>query len=154
MKNGERGGVARTVGAIVAGLAATIGLAYATDAVLRLGGAGLADDGGLPRDGSTLLVLSVLSYRTVFSVIGCFVAARLAPRHPMRHALALGLIGVVASASGAATVESTAPAWYAWGLVVLALPAAWLGGALAAGRTVRPDPVGSPEVIASPATRT
>lgn len=72
----------------------------------------------------------------------------------MRHAIALGLIGVVAGAAGAAPIESAAPAWYAWGLVVLALPAAWLGGSLAARRTGRPDPGGGPEVIASPATRT
>ena len=50
----------------------------------------------------------------------------------MKHALILGGIGVVLSAAGAiATADmNLAPAWYAWSLVAIALPAAWIGGKL------------------------
>jgi hypothetical protein len=50
----------------------------------------------------------------------------------MKHALILGGIGTVASAAGAIATANMnlGPAWYAWSLVVIALPVAWLGGKL------------------------
>jgi hypothetical protein len=42
-----------------------------------------------------------LGYRFVFGVVGCWIAARLAPYAPMRHALALGALGVLVSTAGA-----------------------------------------------------
>jgi len=62
-----------------------------------------------------------------------WIAARLAPYAPMRHALALGMIGFVLSLAGAIaalTMADLGPAWYPIALVVTALPCAWLGGAL------------------------
>jgi hypothetical protein len=38
----------------------------------------------------TGLVLLALSYRCVYGVVGSYIAARFAPRNPMRHAMALG----------------------------------------------------------------
>ena len=82
--------------------------------------------------GSELLITAILVYRLAYSVIGCYIAARLAPMYPMRHALVLGALGLVGSIGGAivAVQQSLGPAWYAWGLVVFALPCAWLGGRL------------------------
>jgi hypothetical protein len=74
-----------------------------------------------------------LGYRVVIGVAGGWLAARLAPRNPMRHALAYGAVGVVLSAIGA-TVAITrgdlGPAWYPLLLVVVAMPCAWAGGKL------------------------
>lgn len=78
----------------------------------------------------TGLILIVLGYRAVFSFIGCYLTAKLAPRHPMKHALVLGLIGLVLSSIGAIVAADLGPAWYAWTLAVIALPIAWLGGKL------------------------
>jgi hypothetical protein len=39
------------------------------------------------------LNLLALSYRIVYAVLGSFLAARLAPHDPMRHALTLGVLG-------------------------------------------------------------
>ncbi|HEY7652054.1 MAG TPA: hypothetical protein VIG07_04470 [Methylomirabilota bacterium] len=61
------------------------------------------------------------------------VAARLAPRAPMRHALILGAIGLVPSLAGAITaitMVDLGPSWYPLALVLTALPCAWLGGVL------------------------
>ena len=73
-------------------------------------------------------------YRTVYGVLGCYIAARLAPSKPMLHAMVLGFLGFALSIVGVVmTWNRTAefgPRWYPIALVVLALPTAWLGGKL------------------------
>ena len=73
-----------------------------------------------------------LSYRIVYGVVGGYIAARLAPRNPIRHALVLGVVGLVVSTAGAiATIPmNLGPIWYPLALLLTALPCAWLGGVL------------------------
>ncbi len=47
--------------------------------------------------------LLVTLYRTLYSVAGSYVTARLAPHHPMGHALLGGVIGLILSVVGAVT---------------------------------------------------
>jgi hypothetical protein len=125
--------ILKSIGAVIAGLVAIFVLSYATDAVLEA--AGILQSGApLPIYGSEILITAILVYRLVYSVAGCYIAARLAPNYPMRHAFALGMFGLVFSIGGAivAAQQSLGPAWYAWALVVFALPCAWLGGKLQA----------------------
>ncbi len=70
------------------------------------------------------------AYRFVISVGGAWLTARLAPEKPMKHALILGVVGVVFGLIGAAATWNAglAPRWYPIALVVLALPQCWLGG--------------------------
>ena len=77
--------------------------------------------------------LIATAYRAVIGVAGCWLAARLAPSHPMRHALIVGGIGVVMSAAGvfAAFSMDLGPVWYPIALLVITPPSAWLGGRLA-----------------------
>ena len=74
------------------------------------------------------------TYRTVYGVLGSYVAASLAPRRPMWHAMMLGILGLVVSILGAVATWNGGPAfgphWYPVVLVVLAIPTAWLGGKL------------------------
>jgi hypothetical protein len=79
---------------------------------------------------TTPLLLLATAYRSVYSVAGCYLAARLAPDRPMRHALALGGVGVVVSIAGAIIMRGAGPAWYPLALIVLAMPCAWVGGRL------------------------
>jgi hypothetical protein len=76
--------------------------------------------------------LLALAYRIAYAVVGCYIAARLAPGNPMHHALALGIVGVVLSLVGLiATIQmNLGPIWYPIALVLTALPCAWLGGVL------------------------
>jgi hypothetical protein len=80
------------------------------------------------------LFLLATSYRLVFNVASCYIAARLAPDKPMQHAMALGYIG--AAVSAIATIgtwnkgPSFGPHWYPIALVVTAIPCAWVGGKL------------------------
>jgi len=73
-----------------------------------------------------------LSYHLVFATLGGFVTARLAPDHPLAHAMALGILGIRISTLGliAIIVQDLAPAWYGWALI-LSIPVTWLGGKLA-----------------------
>jgi hypothetical protein len=73
-----------------------------------------------------------LSYRLVYGVVGGYVTARFAPYAPMRHAVILGLVGIVLSAVGAIVTIPLhlGPAWYPIALVLTALPTAALGGVL------------------------
>jgi peptidoglycan/LPS O-acetylase OafA/YrhL len=77
------------------------------------------------------LVLAT-AYRIVFGIVGTYVAARLAPDRPMRHAMIAGFVGFVVSIAGAVATWNKGPAfgphWYPLALIVTALPCAWVGG--------------------------
>ena len=72
------------------------------------------------------------AYRVVISVGGAWLTARLAPGNPMKHALALGAVGVVLGLVGLAATWNLGlgPRWYPIALVVLAVPQCWAGGRL------------------------
>lgn len=78
------------------------------------------------------LNLLALSYRIVFTVLGSYLTARLAPRTPMRHVWILSGIGLVLGTVGAiATIPMhLGPAWYPIAIAASALPCGWLGGTL------------------------
>ena len=65
-------------------------------------------------------------YRIIFSIIGCYVTARLAPNRPLSHALWLGYLGVVVSAVATVVTWNKGPAfgphWYPIALVLVAIP--------------------------------
>jgi len=119
----------RSTGAVLLGFVAVVVLSLGTDQVLHM--LEVYPPWGQPMRDPGLNLLA-LAYRCVYGVLGSYIAARLAPRNPMRHALVLGVIGFVLSLAGAlATIPmDLGPAWYPIALVVTALPGAWLGGAL------------------------
>ena len=122
------GNFLKSVGAVLAGFI-FIGVTHtATDAVLE--GIGVLPKGNLWV--GTGLILVVIGYRAILSLIGCYITAWLAPHSPMKHALALGILGVLLSTVGAIVSANMnlGPAWYAWTLVAISLPIAWLGGKL------------------------
>jgi len=119
--------VLRSIGAVVAGLAVTVLLSVATDMAMPALGVFGAD--GVPRDNGGFIVATL--YRLVYAIDGCWIAARLAPTQPMRHAIALGLIGLVLATIGLLVGAGRGPLWYPVALVITALPCAWLGGRLA-----------------------
>ncbi len=120
----------RGVGAVLVGLFAVIVLSIATDIVLHA--TGIFPPWGQPM--ADALFLLATAYRVVYAVAGSYIAARLAPDRPMRHALALGVVGLALSIVGAMATwgrgPAFGPAWYPLALVLTALPCAWLGGVL------------------------
>jgi hypothetical protein len=124
----------KSIGAVIAGFIVILVLSVGTDTVLE-------QIGVFPRQAlfDTGLLLIALAYRSVYSVIGCYLTAKLAPDRPMRHALALGLLGVAVSAAGTIAARDLGPLWYGVALVVIALPLAWLSGRLFELRSGAPE---------------
>ena len=122
----------RSTGAVLLGFFAVVVLSLGTDQVLHV--LDVYPPWGQPMPQPALNLLA-LSYRIVYAVVGSYIAARFAPHAPMRHALILGVIGLVLSLAGAlATIPmNLGPAWYPIALVITALPCAWLGGAVYRG---------------------
>ena len=83
------------------------------------------------------ILLLAFGYRTIYTIAGGYVVARLAPQRPMLHAVILGLIGLVLGSIGAIVNAALGPAWYAWGIVVEALPCIWLGAQIYISQSAR-----------------
>jgi hypothetical protein len=116
----------RGTGAILASLVCVAGLSHATDAAVHA-------VGYFPLEGAAMtdtMYAVALAYRTLYGMLGGFIAARLAPARPQLHANWLGGIGTVLSALGivAALGGVPGPLWYPIGLALSAFPSAWIGG--------------------------
>jgi hypothetical protein len=74
-----------------------------------------------------------LSYRILFTILGGYITAALAPHAPRRHVAIVGLIGLVAGTAGAVAAIALAdlgPAWYPILVAVTGFPCVWVGGLL------------------------
>ena len=125
--NNRLADAAKSVGAVFAGLVTIFATHIGTDQLMH-------ELKIFPPFGESMYDPSLnalaLAYRCVFSVLGCYITAKLAPRAPMAHALTLGGIGVLLSSAGyyATKDMNLGPSWYPLALVASALPCAWLGG--------------------------
>ena len=78
--------VLKSIGAVLAGILVGAVLSLGTDVVLHAARVFPPWD----QPASNALLLLATAYRTVYSVAGSYVTARLAPNRPMLHALVLG----------------------------------------------------------------
>jgi hypothetical protein len=122
--------IRRSMLALFAGFFAVVLLSVGTDMAMHA--SGVFPPSGEPM--SSALFLLATAYRMAYGITGSFIAARLAPNRPMKHALALGGVGLALSILGAAATWNSGPAfgphWYPLALIVTAMPCAWLGGRL------------------------
>lgn len=120
--------ILRSIGAILAGIVSGAVLSVATDSFIEASGVvpSFADQfaHGSP---AWFLALAIV-YRSAYTVVGGYVGAALAPYHPMRHAMILGVLGVIANLAGGAAMLDHGQTWYPVALAALAFPSAWLGG--------------------------
>ena len=116
----------RSVGAVLAGLLANVILAGVADQILHW--LGVFPPWGQTTYEPVPYVLAV-AYRAVFGVAGGYITARLAVRAPMRHAIALGVVGLVFCLAGviASVVSDLGPVWYSVALLLIAMPTTLLG---------------------------
>jgi hypothetical protein len=114
--------------ALLAGFAAGIGLTIGTDALMHA--MGVFPPSGRPTPDPQLALATF--YRTVYSILGAYVIARLAPRRPMAHALYGGAVGVIMSTLGAVATWNLGLGshWYPLALIALAMPTSWAGAKL------------------------
>ena len=115
----------RSIWAVVAGFFTVVILSSMGDLAAKSAGL-IPTDGTNPSHGAFAIFTA---YRLVFTVLGGWVTARMAPSKPMLHALILGAIGTAFAIAGAVALASKhyGPAWYAWVLVLTGIPCTWLG---------------------------
>ncbi len=118
----------RSVLAVIAGIVVGAALSLGADEILHLTRV-------YPPWGermSDALFGVATAYRIVFSVVGSYVMARLAPYRPMLHAMIGGAIGLAVSVAGAAVTwnRDIGPHWYPVAIAAIALPCAWVGGTI------------------------
>lgn len=119
----------KSIWAVIAGLLFTIIVTTLVDVVLHLTGVYAAWDQALDDRLSAI----ALSYRVVITIAGGWVTAKLAPSHPMKHAMWLGAIGTVLGVVGIVATWNLGmgPHWYPIAIAVLGIPECWLGATLA-----------------------
>lgn len=119
----------RSIWAVVAGFLVVVVLSLATDQVLHV--LNVYPPWGQPMHQPALNALA-LSYRLVYTVLGYYVTARLAPSAPMKHVWILAFIGLAMGVAGAVTTipMNLGPAWYPIAIAATALPCAWVAGVL------------------------
>jgi hypothetical protein len=125
----NRGNMGLSIAAVLAGFVAVAAASLATDEVFHLLKVYPPWGEPMPVPDDNALALA---YRIVYSILGGYVTARIAPRNPVKHAVILGSIGLAISILGVIVTlpMHLGPAWYPIGLAVTALPCSWLGGFL------------------------
>lgn len=128
--------ITRSIWAVVAGVLFIIAVTTLVDIVLHVTNVFPP----LHQPISDSLALLAASYRVVISISGAWLTARLAPHRPMRHAVILGLVGVVLGIVGIVATWNLGlgPRWYPIALAVLAIPQCWVGGKIYAMRGTHP----------------
>ncbi len=117
----------KSIGAVLAGMLVIIILSIATDEIMVKLGIFPPLDQGIY---NTKMLIIALIYRCIFAIVGGYLTARIAPGNAMRHAIILGLIGLILSIMGAIAGWNLSAHWYPLALVFTALPCTWLGGKL------------------------
>ena len=87
----------------------------------------------------TRLNLLALLYRVMYTILGGYITAALAPHSPMRHVLIVGILGTVAGVAGAVAAMTMAvrPGLDPIALAVTGFPWVWVGGVFTCGGTRR-----------------
>jgi len=132
--------IVRSILAIVIGFLVIGALAFGT--AMALTAAGVFPPATEPITDVGLLLLEA-AFVAVYAIFGCWLAAFLAPSHPMRHALILGVLGLAFNVMGALAMSGQRPTWSVALNLALVMPYAWIGGRL------RERQLGRPRVAAS-----
>jgi MFS-type transporter involved in bile tolerance (Atg22 family) len=119
--------IIRSILAIAAGFLFIGALASGTGAALQ--SAGIYPAAGEPLTDVGLILLET-AYVAVFAIAGCWLAAWLAPKRPMRHALILGFLGLAFNVLGAVMTWGQRPVWAMLLNLALVMPYALIGGRL------------------------
>ncbi len=119
----------KSIGAVLAGFVTVVVLSTGTDFILET--LGVFPPLTEPQSYTWLMLMFALIYRSMYTVAGGYITARLAPDRPIRHAIILGIVGIVAGTVGVIVAWNLSPQhWYPIALIIAALPCTWLGGKL------------------------
>lgn len=117
----------KKIGAVLAGFLVVVILSTLTDTVLEKLGIFPPPTGGLF---VTWMLVLAFVYRSIYTVLGGYMTARLAPEKPTQLVAILGIIGTLAGIGGVVAGWNLSAHWYPIALAVTAFPLVWLGGSL------------------------
>jgi hypothetical protein len=120
----------KSFGAVMAGIIAIFVLSTIMDILME--SVGIFPPRGKEMPAGLLVI--ALVYRCAIAVAGGYITAAVAPGEPERHAIILGLIGIVLSTIGAIMAWDMLAHWYPIALIITALPCCWYGGRLRTGK--------------------
>ena len=118
----------KSIGAVLAGFVAVALLSVATDFIFETFEIFL---GTVHPELYTSWMLGVaLLYRSIFTVIGGYITAKLAPQNPMRHVYILVVLGLIGGIAGAVGGWHLGNHWYPVLLAITGPMFVWIGGNL------------------------
>lgn len=120
----------KSIGAVVAGFLTVVILSIATDLILESTGVFPPAADQIKYGPETWLLITAFLYRSVYTIIGGYITAKLAPNKPIRHIKILGVIGTIAGVLGVIAGWNLSDHWYPIALAVTAFPLIWIGGKL------------------------
>jgi hypothetical protein len=116
----------KSIGAVLAGFVSVAVLSIATDVVLE--SLTIFPPQTKPEEYTTWMLAMALAYRSVYTVIGGYVTAKLAPSHYKKHVVALMILGGIGGVLGAVTGWDLGNHWYPVALAATGPLLVWLGG--------------------------
>ena len=119
--------MARSILAIVAGFVLTGALIVGTTFAVTAAMPGAFDARQVPTSTGILLLMHL--YVAVYATLGCWVAARLAPSRPMRHAMIVGVLGCLVNLANP-NIWSMYPLWSNLVSVTTPLLWGWIAGTI------------------------
>jgi hypothetical protein len=118
----------KSVGAVVSGFVSVAVLSVATDAALEA--AGLFPSSSHPEAHTVTMLAIALAYRSVYTVLGGYITARLAPQAPEKHIVALMILGTIGGIAGIFAGWNLGNHWYPIAIAVSGPFLVWIGGTL------------------------
>ena len=118
----------KSIGAVMVGFISVAVLSVITDFIFETLGIfpGIAH----PELYASWMLGVALVYRSIFTVVGGYLTARLAPQNPMRHVYVLMVLGLVGGIAGVVGGWSYGNHWYPISLAVSGPIFVWIGGKL------------------------
>lgn len=119
----------KSIFAVLTGFVTVFALSVGTDIMME--SAGILPPPSQPEAYVPWMLALALAYRTVITIFGGWVTAKLAPTPAMKQVMILGIIGTLGGVAGIFAGWQYGNHWYPIALAVLAYPSVWAGGKLA-----------------------
>lgn len=117
--------ILKSIGAVLVGFLTVVILSTVTDTILEKLGIFPSPQGELF---ITWMLVLAFFYRSIYTVIGGYITARLAPNRPMRHVTILGIIGTIAGIGGIIAGWNLSAHWYPIAIAATGFLFVWIGG--------------------------
>lgn len=121
--------VLKSVGAVLAGFISVAVLSILTDMIME--STGIFPPVSEPLATMDWMLAIALAYRSLYTVMGGYFTAKLAPKNPMNHVIALMVLGGLGGMAGAIGGWSFGHHWYSLSIAITGPLFVWLGGKLA-----------------------